>query len=683
MEKFLKSFIHYFLLVIIFLFPLLFLPFTQEFFITNKLYFLGFASLILLLASSFHLLFSKKISWSSRPFDGSVILFVLAVALSILISSPNKVQALLNPNFGLLGILSLTVLYFYLSRNNGIMKQWNNIISFSTLLLSLITIVFFFQPFKNTNLPTSLQFLKNASFTPIGSQLDLAIFLGFIVVYQLVHLLIKKQSNNETMKQSIFNFSLLTFNLLALFLTLYSLLKTIPASSSQLQTSILLPPFRLSWYAAVETLKAPLTALFGVGVDNFSAMFTAIKDVFYNQSNLWQINSFSVGRSGLLQIMTETGLFGLISFGLLLLTVFKSAFAKASADKPFISSFVYLFICLLFLPPSLPLFFLLFVTFGVINHAPTGDIQEKSLDLSGLVPIYLGTVIVSFVLIAGAGYFLGRSYASEYYFKKSLDGYLNNNAKEVYDNQRQAILINPYIERFRINFSQTNLLIANNIASKAQPAPTESAQRTQGSAQLTDQDRQTITQAIQAAISEAKAAVALNQQKASNWENLAAVYRNVLAVAQGADSWTVSAYQRAIILDPQNPIYRLNLGGVYYTLKDYNQASSMFQQAVSLKADWANAHYNLAWASFQKADYQLAASEMQNVLNLIDPKTNKTDYDQAQKDLEEFKKKLPTTTGEATQSGQLQQQQLSLPQQPSNQVEPKIELPKTASPEAK
>ena len=309
---------------------------------------------------------------------------------------------------------------------------------------------------------------------------------------------------------------------------------------------------------------------------------------------------------------------------------------------------------------------------------------SSELDLSDLLPIYLGTAIISFLLIAGAGYFLGRSYISEYYFKKSLDGYLNNNAKEVYDNQRQAILINPYIERFRTNFSQTNLMIANNIASKAtQPAATESAERTQGSAQLTEQDRQTITQAIQAAISEAKAAVSLNPQKADNWENLAAIYRNVLAVAQGADAWTVSAYQRAIVADPQNPIYRLNLGGVYYTLKDYNQANSMFQQAASLKPDWANARYNLAWSAYQKADYQLAASEMQNVLTLIDPKTNKADYDQAQKDLEEFKKKLPKSEAEATQTGQLQEQQLSLPQSPTNEVQPKIELPKTASPEAR
>ena len=92
-------------------------------------------------------------------------------------------------------------------------------------------------------------------------------------------------------------------------------------------------------------------------------------------------------------------------------------------------------------------------------------------DLSNFMPIYVGTVVIAFILIAISGYFLGRSYASEYYFKKSLDGVLANNAKQVYDNQRQAIILNPYIERFHNNFAQTNLLIANKTATKVFPNP--------------------------------------------------------------------------------------------------------------------------------------------------------------------------------------------------------------------
>jgi len=284
------------------------------------------------------------------------------------------------------------------------------------------------------------------------------------------------------------------------------------------------------------------------------------------------------------------------------------------------------------------------------------------------VPIYIGTVVISFGIIIGTGYLLSRAYASEYFFKKSADGVVNNDIKKVYDNQRQAVILNPYIERFRSNFSQTNLLIANNLAQKKANT-------------ITEQDKQTITQAIQAAISEAKAVVALNPQKAENWQNLALIYLNIINAAQGADSWTISAYQRAILTDPQNPSYRVGLGGVYYSMKKYDDALKFFEQAISLKPDWPNSNYNYAWANFQVKNYPQAVNAMQNTLSLINPKTNKADYEKVQKELDDFKKMLPKE--EEKKQGGNTQSDLNLPTPPAAQISPMIELPKDASPEAK
>ena len=656
-------------LLLIFLFPFFFLPFTQEFFATGKLYLLAFGALLLLTLSTLQLLTTKKLVWQSQPFDAPIILWLTAVTLSILISSPNKIQALLNPNFGWVMLFSLIVLYFYLSRNNKTMKQFSpeaeqvhfrasnlTILNISCFVLSLITIIFFFQPLKNVNLPQSLQFLKNPQFTPIGNQLDLAIFLGFWVVYGLTVILGRTRQSARTTPES----------------------DSGQPYGQPTGLSLQLPPFHLSWYAAIETLKTPLTALFGVGVDNFASIFTRVKDFAYNQSSLWQINSFAVSRSTLLHVFTETGLFGLLAFGLLIASLLRKTivYGQGSAlslqtrnnTNKFIIFYILFFI--LFFPPSLPIFFLFFMAL-VLNLKPqTLNLDDttseiKIFNLSDFMPIYIGVLTVSFLFIAGAGYLLGRSYATEYYFKKSLDGFAKNDAKQVYDNMRQAIILNPYIERFRINFSQTNLLIANNLASKK---PEE----------ITDQDRQNISQGIQAAIAEAKTAVSLNPQKANNWENLAIVYRNILNVAQGADVWTISAYQRAIVTDPQNPIYRLNLGGVYYSLANYEEAVKWFEQAVGLKPDWANSHYNLAWALYQRKDYQRATSEMQNASQLVDPKSE--DFQKVQKDLEEFKKMLPKE--EATAEGELKPGELSLPTPPVATFEPKIKLPEEASPGA-
>jgi len=74
---------------------------------------------------------------------------------------------------------------------------------------------------------------------------------------------------------------------------------------------------------------------------------------------------------------------------------------------------------------------------------------------------------------------------------------------------------------------------------------------------------------------------------------------------------------------------------------------------------------------------------MQNTLSLLNPKLNKVDYEKVQKELEEFKKLLPKEEKEATQEGEIKPGTLNLPTPPETKVEPKIELPKEASPEAK
>lgn len=665
-EKFFSSVKKYILFTIVFLFPLFFLPYTQEYFLTNKMYLLGFGSVLLVLVSTFQLLVSKKMVWHKKRLDTPVVLFALSVAISVVLASPNKIEAVFNPNLGLVPTFSLTVLYFYLSRLTK--HDWGTlakVVVSSTLVVSVLAIVFFFVPFRNATLPFHLQFLKNPSFNTLGGQLDLLFYLGFAVVMGLA-LFVKE---NKEGKPSAFNTIGLSAAIIALLLSTFSLFRLIQQSNVGLD-SLTLPPMRLSWYAAVETLKNPLTALFGVGVDNYASLFTQVKDLAYNQSLLWQVNSFAVGRSVFLQVFSEAGLLGFASFALIYILAAKELLKnKTMAHMPLIAGFVFVLVVSLLFPTSFIVFFLLFLTI-----APVGESSVVEVDMKNLLPFYLISALVSFVVVAVATFFLFQTYRSEILYKTALDGVSKNNLQQLYDYQRQAIVLNPYFERYRISFSQTNLLIANNIASKAQTKDASGKQ-----AQLTDQERQTVAQAIQAAISEAKAAVTLNPLKASNWENLAIIYRNVLNVAQGADVWTISSYQRAVILDPQNPIYRLNLGGVYYSLNNFDQAVQLFEQATSLKPDWPNAHYNLAWAAYQKGDYQRAASEMQSLITLLDPKKDKTDYDRAKKDLEEFKKKIPN----AEASTSTESTKLKLPEQPATQVEPKIELPKTASPEAK
>ena len=661
--KKLKSVVSFLLL---FLFPLFFLPFTQEFFTTGKMYLLFSGALLLLTIATGEFLLTKKIVCEKKPLDNAVLLFFGASVLSTLLSTPNKVQALLNPSFGVVALFSFLILYFFASREKN-KDLLLTLVYVAAVITSLVTVFYFFNPLKNVSLPVPVQFLKNQYFSLQGNLLETVLFLGFAGVLACAHLFSKHAKPGRA---SVLSLVTLTLSVVASGGIIFSFFKT--------KDLLILPPFSLSWYSAVETLKQPLTELFGVGVDNYSAMFTRVKDAGYNASSLWQIGSFNMSRSTLLHVFTEMGLLGLLSFALLLYQLVKHSWEakKHHENMHVLLPVVYILLAVAFMPPSITLMFLVF-SLGIGSGVHKAGDDSFTLDTGKILPLYAGILVIMLALIGIAGYAVGRSYAAELYFKKSVDGFAGNNVKVVYDNMRQAVVTNPYIERFRTNFSQTNLLIANNVASKATPAA-----EGEKKPELSETDRQTISQAIQAAIEEAKATVTLNPQKAVNWENLASVYRNIINVAQGADSWTVSAYQRAIILDPQNPAYRVSLGGVMFTFKNYDEAVKLFEQAIAIKHDWANSYYNLAWSSYQKADYQRAAAAMQNTVSLLDPKKDEADYKRATADLEEFKKKLPKEE-EATKEATPKSTKLSVPTPPAQSLEPKIRLPKEASPEAK
>ena len=289
-----------------------------------------------------------------------------------------------------------------------------------------------------------------------------------------------------------------------------------------------------------------------------------------------------------------------------------------------------------------------------------------------------------------------RTYQAEILFKKSIDAISLNDGKGVYDNLLRAVQMYPQNERFRGQFAQVNLLLANNIARKSQDSAAK-PENTGGAdavgpdgktdkpaSTLTDQERQSVAQFIQQAISEAKALVALNPQKASSWNTLAVIYRNVINVADGAQAWTVASYQEALRRDPLNPQLLLNLGGVYYGAKTYDLSTQSFQQAVLAKPNWANAHYNLAWSLYQQGNYAQATAVMNNVLQLMDKGSQ--DAKLARENLKMFKEKADEAGMKAEEAPQVPANQapdvqpLELPATPEAVISPALQLPESSGP---
>ena len=100
----LKSSILY---LIIFLFPLFFLPITQVFYLTNKLYLLSFGLLVVVVLLVVQLFLHKKIELKRSALDVPVLIFFVVNAVSVVFSSPNKIQGVLNLGTGLLPLGAL------------------------------------------------------------------------------------------------------------------------------------------------------------------------------------------------------------------------------------------------------------------------------------------------------------------------------------------------------------------------------------------------------------------------------------------------------------------------------------------------------------------------------------------------------------------------------------------------
>lgn len=676
-SKILNTITQYFVYGLVFLFPLFFLPITRDFLIYSKFYFLALVLFGVLLLSLGKFLLTKKFTWVHNLATQSLILILLSYILSIVLMSPNKLQAVFNPQYGLILVTSMVLLYLYASHAFAKAKISPFLpIAVSGVLVSVFALIVMVDPFQSAQLPAYWSFLSNTTFNTIGSSIHFVAFLIFTLVGSSLYMWRIYARSKEIDDSN--RMMLIMLGIIVLF-TLLSLIFHVFIVSQQILTEgaqIILPPFALSWYAAVEVLKNPMTAIFGVGVDNFSSLFTQVRTVNYNLSELWQINAFNTSRSTFLHIMTEQGILGIIAYGLLVSLFLKNVKqVKLEIAGMFITSLI----IMLVLPPTGITFFLFFVSLAMMaaDVHKKKESEEYVIDLSTLTPIFIGMIVIIALVLGGTGYFLGRHFMAEFYFKKSLDAVAENSLQGLYENQARALQYNNNNEEFHQQFAQTNLLVANNIASVEAD-------------KLTDQDRETIVQAIQAAIVEAKAAVSLNPQKVTNWQALAGVYRQIINVAQDAPTWAASAYQQTIVLDPRNPLLRLDLGGVYYLFENYDEAQKLFEQAVSLKPDWPNAHYNLAWVYYKKGIYGSAVDQMQIVVGLLDPATQPDDFSAAQKNLDEFKKTydIELEKLQQQQAAQGEEQQtaptggLNLPTPPQTQLEQKIELPAEASPGA-
>lgn len=582
----------------LFITPLLFLPLTSDWFDLPKRTFLlgaGLLTAIILVLKSF-LVKKASVFWSL--FDLPVGLLFLACLISSLLASNRVVSLASDP----VVYFSSGLVFFLLVQKIDSDKRLGHFLRVLTLLGVVLAIFALGQTILTllgTTLAETLKITQpilatilGGNFSPTGSILTQTIFLA-IVLPVAIGLAVTHRRVDKVAAVLVI--------IAGLVASVVSLLRVNVVTFSQ----------DAGWKIATGTLgQTFLSAVFGIGPGNFVDAFTAFKPVAFNLTPFWNLR-FTTGSNFYFYLLTTTGLVGLASFVLLtvrLLLVAKTRWENSQMtllEKGLVASVVSALIIFLFLPAPQMGLFAFFVTLGLLGgHFRLIDnpslVRETGVSFSPWKrPVLLVLLSAAFLI---AMFSLVKFMVADYYYAQSLQAARQNRGTDTYNLQIKAIALNPYNDSYRATYSQTNLALADSLASRAD---------------LSDQQKQTVTTLVQQAIREGRNAVALAPRRAANWENLAGIYRGLINFAQGADQFAIASYNQAIVFEEANPRLRLDLGGIFFALKNYNSAVQAFTSAVNLKPDFANGHYNLAQAYKQLGQKDNAVAQLQLTASLV------------------------------------------------------------------
>lgn len=464
---------------------------------------------------------------------------------------------------------------------------------------------------------------------------------------------------------------------------LYILAKNFPRESQL--------PFVTSWKISVSSFRD--TPFWGSGPASYLFDFTSYKTIEFNNTSDWN-RRFDTGFNEYLSVLATLGGVGLVAL------IFATAFFASSIYSVITNtndanpnhktalalavSGIVFFVILLLHSLTLPLSvigFLILACF-MVTHSPLGGNRKtgegifakfaSTINLTGAssetvrldtLPTISLTIAVTLV---GFAFFFGGKFAlADFHHRQALNAISQNQGLQAYNELVAAEKLNSVNDLYRTDLAQTNFALANAIA--ISKGPSDSAP----SGTLTDQDKQNIQVLLNQAINEGRTATTLSPRSTINWEILGSLYRQISGVAQNALLFSLDSYGRAIQADPLNPVLRLNVGGVYYAIKNYDMAIRFFTDAVNLKPDYANGFYNLSAAYKDKGDLQSAVTAAQQVVKTVDK--NSPDYKVASDYLKDLELKTQTAIKSANLTAQTVEDKGALQQKELPKV---IELPK-------
>lgn len=692
--------ITFLLLAVVGITPLLFLNLTTEFYEIPKLAFLVPATLLLLGLWIFSWVLKGKIVITRTPLDIPLLILLAVVVISTALTDIKDAAIYGNlPKVHGSAVSWITYILLYFVTVSHLksfakIKNFLYVLFGAGVLTAVVTLLSFFHLY----LP--FDFAKAANFTPTGSSFSTIAFLLLLLPLPLLSIVTKNKYLPERFAvalATLFSITIVLIGSLPTFIALIIafalslfflkpekvkkklVLFAIPLAAVVLTLALAnLPfpgnkvqqlassfpreiqlPFVTSWKVSASAFRD--STFFGTGPSTYLFDFTTYKPAEFNLLQFWNF-SFDTANNEFLQALGTLGLFGLLALAFIAIVIInnsrKNLMAKHDDSKeetsivlPALAISGVLTVVLLAIHATtlISIVVTLFILAALMasQESIRSKVTELSLGLKAsisnnnkttdLFPLVLFVVFLIAAVPVITGLF--NTVLADYHHRMALTQ-ANKNGTLTYENLQKAERLNPRVDLYRVDMAQTNFALANAIAAKKGPTK----DNPKGS--LTDKDKQTIQTLLSQSINEGRAAIALNPRSSRNWEVLGSIYRNITGVSQNALAFSLDAYGRAIQRDPLNPALRLNVGGIYYSIKNYDMAIRFFTDAANLKPDYVNAYFNLAIALRDKGDLQNAKLVADQMLTLLEKNKNSEDYKIAVKLVDQLKAKIADKTKE-------------------------------------
>ncbi|MCF6276435.1 MAG: tetratricopeptide repeat protein [Candidatus Magasanikbacteria bacterium] len=650
--------------------PLFYLPFTSDVLTLPKQLMLYFLVLVLLLVWLTKVILSKELVVKRTIFDIPIAVLFLITIVSSLLSLSSSISFAGKTDIFLLNASSIIafILWFWLFLQLvDTSKKWNTLIN--TLLVSFSISAFLFILLDLPGLDILHKYIAQNTvsqksslfgiFSGLGAVLSLGLlsikrktwtskilpaitfFLTFIVLLKVgfaiswiifaigagILLVVSTSLLAEVGVVGIsFNFFIFLIALLFVFFGSPNLLKM----NLPVEVSLgVQPSFQVT---ADSFLSSAKIFLFGSGPGTFVYGFSENKPVEFNMSSIVWSTRFQYPYSSVFSLLLEFGIFGFISFLFILLlgvgsalsgwlktrpSVWKKKGEKEDSefliegDSEVVRTEVFVLV-VVWLVSSIGLalafygivlwwlwWWLLGAVVVSLSAVIPGLIKEKRISLH-VSPQYSLALSFGFVLLVTAlmvfGVFSAKIYLAEIHFTKAVR---SSNIEDVELNLQKAV-------QYRSNYADYYVAIAR---VNLQKARTESIKE--------ESNPELISAFIANAVNSAKAATSLQPKNVETWETLAVMYMNARSVVPEANDWAKDAVQRAVELEPTNPVLQWYLGDVSVFGEDLDTAEEAYKKAIELKPDYLVAYLNLSELFEAKEDLDSAISVYTPVLNLV------------------------------------------------------------------